>query len=117
MHYCVVLTLSNPGQCLVMMEAWEAAGAPGGTILDTNIRADKGSRGPVYDDIALLPKMRDLLSSEEEQQRTLFSVVKGESQVQALIEASRRAINECDEAQAGSIFVLPVSRVYGWKKN
>ena len=75
MFHLVVLVLDDPDQCRDVLDAWEAAGAPGVTILDSS-GLGRVRRATLRDDVPLMPSLSDLLRREEDHHRTLFSLSK-----------------------------------------
>ena len=115
MSYLVVLVLDDPDQCRDVLDAWEAAGAPGVTILDSSgLGRVRGMN--LRDGVPLMPSLSDLFRRQEDHHRTLFSVVKDQSQVEAIAQATQALIGELDRGHTGLLFVVPVSQVYGLHK-
>ena len=48
--------------------------------------------------------------------RTIFTIVKDEAQVDAVVAATKKVVGELDEQETGLLLVLPVVRAYGAKK-
>jgi nitrogen regulatory protein PII len=115
MAYWVVLVLDDPDRTRDVLDAWEAAGAPGVTILDSS-GLGRVRRAGIRDDVPLMPSLSDLFRRQEDHHRTLFSVVKEQSQVDAIAEATQAVIGELDRGHTGLLFVIPVSQVYGLHK-
>ena len=115
MSYLVVLVLDDPDQCRDVLDAWEAAGAPGVTILDSSGLGRVRGMGP-RDNVPLMPSLSDLFRREENHHRTLFSVVKEQSQVEAIVQATQPIVGGLDRGHTGFLFVVPVGQVYGWRK-
>ncbi len=116
MFHLVVLVLDDPDKCRDVLNAWEAAGAPGVTILDST-GIGRVRRAGILDNVPLMPSLSDLLRREEDHHRTLFSIVKDESQIEAIVQATRAVIGELDQENTGLLFVVPVSQVYGLGKD
>lgn len=115
MTHLLVLVLDNMEQCPDVLDAWEAAGLTGVTILEsTGLRRVR--RG-IRDDFPLMPSMRSLLAGRETHHRTLFSVVEDEGVLERAIEATQRVVGELSQPHTGLLFVVPVSRVLGLKKD
>lgn len=116
MNYLVVLIVNNPGDCPAVMEAWEADGVTGVTILAStglgHIR-----RAGLLDDIPLLPSLEDIIEGEEIHHRTLLSVVDSQELVDKLVASAQRVIGNLEDAHTGFLFVVPVSQVYGLGKH
>ena len=115
MPHLVVFVLDNPDRCKEVLDAWEAAGAPGVTILDSS-GLGRVRRAGLRDDLPLMPSLSDLFRSEESRHRTLFSVLQDESQAEAIARATQALIGDLDEEHTGLLFVVPVSQVYGLRR-
>ena len=115
MSYLVTLVLDDPDRCQDVLDAWEEAGAPGVTILDSS-GLGRVRRAGIRDDVPLMPSLSDLFRRQEDHHRTLFSVVKDQSQVEAIVQATQALIGELDRGHTGLLFVVPVSQVYGLHK-
>ncbi len=115
MAYLVVFVLDDPDRCSDVLDAWEAAGAPGVTILASS-GLGRVRRAGIRDDVPLMPSSIDLFRRQEDHHRTLFSVVKDQSQVEAIAQATQALIGELDRGHTGLLFVVPVSQVYGLHK-
>ena len=115
MAYLVMLVLDDPDRCRDVLYAWEAAGAPGVTILDSS-GLGRVRRAGIRDDVPIMPSLSDLFRRQEDHHRTLFSVVKDQSQVEAIAQATQALIGELDRGHTGLLFVVPVSQVYGLQK-
>jgi nitrogen regulatory protein PII len=115
MAYLVVFVLDDPDLCRDVLDAWEAAGAPGVTILDSS-GLGRVRRAGIRDDVPLMPSLSDLFRRQEDHHRTLFSVVKDQSQVEAITQATQAITGELDRGHTGLLFVVPVSQVYGLHK-
>ena len=115
MFYLVVLVLDDPDQCGDVLEAWEVAGAPGVTILDST-GLGRVRRACIRDDVPLMPSLSDLFRREGERHRTLFCIVRDQSPVDAIVQATRDVVGDLDQPDSGLLFVVPVSQVYGLSK-
>ncbi len=112
MAYLVVLVLDDPDQCEDVLNAWEAAGTTGITIMESTGIGRVRKMG-IQDNIPLMPSLRELFQSKETHHRTLFSVVKDEAMVDALVEATRTTVGNLNQEETGFMFVVPVSRALG----
>jgi nitrogen regulatory protein PII len=115
MAHLVVLVLDDPDRCRDVLDAWEAAGAPGVTILDSS-GLGRVRRAGIRDDVPLMPSLSDLFRRQEDHHRTLFSVVKDQSQVEAIAQATQAVVGELDRGHTGLLFVVPVGQVFGLHK-
>jgi nitrogen regulatory protein PII len=115
MAHLVVFVLDDPDRCRDVLDAWEAAGAPGVTILDSS-GLGRVRRASIRDDIPLMPSLSLLLRRQENRHCTLFSIVKDQSQVEAIAQATQAIVGAFDRGHTGLLFVIPVSQVYGLQK-
>ncbi len=114
--YLVVCVLSAIEKCPDVLDAWEAAGVAGITILESTglgqIRRERGVR----DDLPLMPSLIQLFRGQEVRHRTFFSLVHDEAMVDRLIEATQAIVGDLNQPDNGIIFVLPVSRAEGLRR-
>ena len=115
MAYLVVLVLDDPDRSRDVLDAWEAAGAPGVTIIDSSGLGRVRQAG-IRDDVPLMPSLSDLFRRQEDRHRTLFSVVKDQSQVEAIAQATQAVVGELDRGHTGLLFAVAVGEVYGLHK-
>lgn len=116
MAYLVVLVLDDPSKCRAILDAWEAAGANGITILEST-GLGRVRRAVLRDDLPLMPSLHDLLRREENSHRTLFSVVESQVQVDALVRTTQGVIGDLSQPHTGLLFVVPVLQVSGLQKS
>ncbi|MBN2472508.1 MAG: hypothetical protein JXN59_17415 [Anaerolineae bacterium] len=112
MKHMVMLIMTNPDHCMDMLEAWDEAGAPGITILETTGLNTLRKSSGVRDDLPLMPSLADIFRATEEHHRTIFSVVNDEAQVEALMAATERVFDRYEAEKrenSAVVFVLPVS--------
>ncbi len=111
MAHLVVLVLDNVSQFPRVLEAWQQAGVPGVTILEsTGLRR---MLGVMRDDLPLIPSLRDVLASSELHHRTLFSVVEDQATLERLIASTESIVGDFTRPHSGLLFVVPVTRVLG----
>lgn len=116
MTQLVVLIVDDPGDCPTILEAWEAIGVTGVTILEST-GLGRYKRSGMRDDLPLMPSLRDLFESKEVHHRTLLSVVEDEALVDEMVRSAQKIIGDLEEGHTGFLFVVPVSRAYGFGKN
>jgi nitrogen regulatory protein PII len=111
--FMVMLILNNPEQTHDILDAWEAAGAPGVTILPStgigHVRAKMG----LYEDIPLMPSLDDFFREDENLHRTLFTMVRERAMVDALVQATNSVLGDLSQPHIGILAVLPVLEIYG----
>jgi hypothetical protein len=115
--YLILFVLNNPDQLEDLLIAWEEEGIQGATVLFSTglgrIRELDGWR----DDMPLIPSLSDFYELPENMNRTIFTVVKDEAQVDAVIVATKKVVGDLDERKTGLLLVLPVAKAYGLNKN
>ena len=115
MNYFVLLVLDDPGLSEALLDAWEAVGVRGVTILESS-GIGRYRRGSLRDDMPLMPSLRNLLRGEQEHHRTFFSIVEGEEQVERLARAAQTVTGDFGLPNTGIFIALPVSHAYGLVK-
>jgi len=115
MYHLVIFVLDNPDHCHEILDAWENIGIRGVTILESS-GLGRVRRAGMRDDLPLMPSLMDLFKSTETRHRTLFTVVRSQEQIDAIVEATQAIVGDLEQENAGILFVLPVSQVYGQSK-
>jgi nitrogen regulatory protein PII len=115
MYFLVVFVLNNLEQIRDVLDAWEKAGVRGITILESSGLGRLRKAG-TRDDLPLMPSLSNLYKNTETRHRTLFSVVKSQEQIDAIVEATVSVVGDLERADTGFLFVVPVSQVYGMSK-
>lgn len=115
MTHLLVFVLDNVDQYPAILEAWEAAGIPGVTILDSAGLGRIHERA-LRDDTPLMPSLRDLLPSQEVNHRTLFSVIEDETVLKRVIAATQTVVGNFSRHHTGLLFVVPVALVLGLER-
>ncbi len=117
----VVIVMSDVSKCRDVLEAWEALGVSGMTIVES-LGAHKARQArAARDDLPLVPSLRHLLEGEEYHHRTAFVVLDDDFDLDRLIAASERAVGgDFNAPDTGVLFVVPVTRALGmrpyWKR-
>jgi len=115
MYFQIVFVLDNPDQCREILDAWENAGTRGVTILESS-GLGRIRRAGIRDDLPLMPSLSDIFTNTETRHRTLFTVVKSQSQIEAIVKATKSVVGDLEKPDTGFLFVVPVSQVYGVSK-
>jgi len=116
MFSLLVFVLDNPELLRDLLQAWEEAGIPGATVLDsTGLR--RVTNLLFRDDVPLLPSLRELTEREQAAHRTLFAVIDDDAIVERVIAATERVVGDLSEPNTGILFVVPVSRVVGGQRS
>jgi hypothetical protein len=108
----LVLVIDNLEYEPDILAAWEQAGVPGVTVFDTlgsrRVGDDTGR-----DDLPLIVSLRTVLSSEESNNRTLFTVVDDDAVLERAIQAVQKIVGDFRARHTGIMFVVPVSLAWG----
>ena len=115
MCFMVIFVLDDIDRCQDILDAWEAAGITGVTILESSGLGRVRQAG-MRDDLPLMPSLSDLFKKTETRHRTLFTVTKDQEKIDALVEATQSVVGDLEQPNTGFLFVLPVSQVYGRSK-
>jgi nitrogen regulatory protein PII len=115
MYFQIVFVLDNPDQCRDILDAWENAGIRGVTILESS-GLGRVRRAGIRDDLPLIPSLSDIFLNTETHHRTLFTVVKSQSHIEAIVKATQSVVGDLEQPDTGFLFVVPVSQVYGISK-
>lgn len=110
--YLVVFVLDNPDICQDVLDAWEAAGAKGITILEST-GIGRVRKAGIRDDLPMLPSLSDLFKSAESHNRTMFSVVGDLDAAHALVKAAQNSVGGLENPNTGLLFIAPLLEVYG----
>ena len=116
MSYLVVLIVNDIDDCPDILDAWEEAGVLGITIF-ASTGLGRVRRAGLRDDLPLMPSLEDLFSGEEEQSRTLMSVVDSQEMVDKMVAIAQQIIGDLEDPHTGFLFVVPVLQAYGLGKH
>jgi hypothetical protein len=92
--------------------AWENAGVKGVTILPST-GLNRMQKRALQEDMPIIPSLEDFFQSNEEGNRTLFTVVNGEEMVDKILEATENIVGSLNDPNTGVLIVLPVVKTYG----
>lgn len=99
-----------------MLDVWVKAGIEGVTIIESAGMQQTINQG-LREDFGLFVSMRKLLQSQEIHHRTLFSVVRDETKLKAIIAASEAHVQDWSHPDVGVLFAWPITHAYGMDKN
>lgn len=111
--FMVFFVLEKPDDSEAVLPAWKNAGATGVTILRSTGIGRMYKRSTQWDDLPLFPSIEDLFRQEEDQNRTLITVVKDRETVDRIIQVTQEITGDLDLPDSGVLFVLPVIEAYG----
>ena len=114
--YLILFVLDNPDKLQDLLDAWEAAGTKGATVLvSTGMR--RLSNDAIRDDIPLMPGLDDFYKRVEDYHRTLFTIVKDDDILKKITEATERVVGDLNKPNTGILVVMPATQVFGLEKN
>lgn len=112
MNFLVVMIVDNPDDTPVILDAWEALGVSGVTILESTGLGRIRQHG-MREDMPLMPSLSDFFQQDEIRHRTLMSVVKDQELVDRMITAVQDISGDLDQPNTGFLFVVPVLQAVG----
>ena len=114
--YLILLVLNDPDKLEDLLIAWEEKGVQGATVLFSTGLGRIRQLETWRDDMPLIPSLRDFYEVPENMNRTVFTIVRDEAQVDEVVAATKRVVGELDERETGLLLILPVARAYGMNK-
>jgi hypothetical protein len=115
MAFMIMYILNGVETMPDIIKAWEEAGAPGITIIDTT-GMNKLRKIEYRDDLPLMPSLADVLNSQSNEHKTLLMLLQTEAEVDRYVEIARGIVGDFNDRRTGVLCVLPVTRVYGLDK-
>lgn len=111
--FLIMLILNDAERCQDILDAWDQAGAPGVTILRSTGLGRVRTKLGLKDDVPLMPSLEDFFQSEENLHRTLIAIVRGQSLVDQIVQATQAVLGDLNQPNTGILVVLPVLQAYG----
>ena len=111
----LVLVLDEVEKFPAVVAAWEDAGVPGVTVFDS-VGSRRLREYAKRDDVPLMPSLRSLFTSEEDHNRTLFTVIEDDAVLERAVAAAQHIVGDFNQPHTGILFVIPVSRTWGVPK-
>jgi nitrogen regulatory protein PII len=109
----IMLILNDPEQCQSIMDAWDAAGVSGITLLpSTGLGRIRKKRG-LIEEMSLMPSIEDFFEHEENVHRTLITIVRDHPIVEQVVQATQTILGDLNQPNTGILVVLPVLEAYG----
>ncbi len=113
----ILFVLHDPEKLVSLLDAWKQAGVSGATVLYSTGLGRIHQSKMLRDDLPLMPSPEDFLPQPERLSRTIFSMVDEEGVVEKVVAATEAVVGDLCEPDRGLLMVLPVSQVYGLRKN
>jgi len=111
--FMIMLILNDADYCQEILDAWDAAGAPGVTVLASTGLGHIRSRQGLHDDLPLMPSLKDFLEQGENMHRTLISIIQDRETVDRIIKATHDELGDLNRPNTGILVILPVLEAYG----
>ena len=110
----IVLVLARPEMLQDVLRAWNNAGAPEVTVLEST---GLGRLSALFgrDDLPLFPSPSIFLEHRESVHNTIFSVLDSDALVDTLIAATQSVVGDLTQPGRGILFVVPLMRVVGYR--
>ncbi|MCC7165853.1 MAG: hypothetical protein IT331_25370 [Anaerolineae bacterium] len=112
MAQLLVLVIDNTELTPDILTAWETAGVPGVTLVDSTSshRGHDDSR----DDLPFVVSLRSVLESQEKRTQMLFSVIESDVVCSEAVNAVLKLIPDLGQGHRDIMFTMPVTRVWGY---
>lgn len=114
--FLVIFVLNDPDRLEDLLIAWEDAGVRGATVLFSTGLGRIRKLPTWRDDMPLIPSLKDFYSVPENLNRTIFTAVNTQSEVDAIVAATQKVVGPLDEEETGLLLVLPLSQAFGMNK-
>ena len=111
-NFMVILVVNDLDECPTVLDAWEATGVGGITILESS-GLGRFKNANMYTDLPLIPSLSDFLKAPEHRHRTIFTVVDSQERVDQLLVATEAVVGDLEAPDNGAFFVLPVIQAKG----
>ncbi|HJR80142.1 MAG TPA: hypothetical protein VJ821_08720 [Anaerolineales bacterium] len=114
--FLILFVLNDPDKLEDLLIAWEENNVQGATVLFSTGFGRIRELDAWRDDMPLIPSLSDFYEVPENLNRTIFTIVKDEGQIDAIVASTKRVVGELDEHETGLLLILPVARAYGLDK-
>jgi CBS domain-containing protein len=112
MIHLLIVILDDLGRMPALLQAWQAIGLPGATILESA----GAYRATTWLSRVGLGALDHLFEVEEVRRRTLLVAVDGDALLEQAIAEAERVVGGFDRPESGLLLVLPVAQVRGLHK-
>ncbi|MCC6146778.1 MAG: hypothetical protein IT308_04350 [Anaerolineaceae bacterium] len=111
--YLILFVLHDTNNLKAVLNAWDEAGVSGVTILPSTGLGRLRESKALQDDFPLIPRIEDFFHYEEQLNRTIFTIVRGEEMVDKVVQATENIVGDLRKPNTGILAVLPIVKVYG----
>lgn len=110
MAQVLVLVMDQTELCPDVLDAWQAVGVPGVTIVESS--GTRAEYDETRDDLPFVVSLRSVLETQEHGNRTLFAIIHDEAVVERAANAALRILRGEGKGFHGIMFTLPATRVW-----
>jgi nitrogen regulatory protein PII len=114
--YLILFILNDPEKLSKLLDSWEEVGVGGVTIMHSSGLGRVREHAGMRDDLPLIPSLESLINHEEFFSRTLFTVVRGEEQVEKIAAATQKVVGDLSRPNTGLMVAMQVAKAYGLDK-
>ena len=108
--HMLMFILDNPDHLEEVLDAWEAVGVSGVTIIESTGMARHRAK---LAGTPFMAGMNRLMHSDQEGHYTLMTIVKGEEVVRACIQAAEGVVGNLKDSESGVMAAWPLTLVKG----
>jgi nitrogen regulatory protein P-II 1 len=112
----ILFVLHDAEKLPEVLEAWEATGIGGATVLSSTGLGRLRQKQALRDDLPMMPSLDDFYPIPENLGRTIFTIIDDDRLIEKIIQATERVVGDLNEPDRGILTVLPTSRIYGLRK-
>jgi hypothetical protein len=112
----VLFVLHDAAKLPELLNAWQAAGAGGATVLLSTGMGRISQANSLRDDLPLMPSLSAFYARDESLSRTLITVVNRAATAKRIAAATRRVVGDLSRPDTGLLVVLPVEQAEGLEK-
>jgi hypothetical protein len=114
--YFILFVLQDTEKLGDIFEVWEKAGISGITILPSIGLSRIKDKQALQEDFPIIPNLEDIMETQENQSRSLFTIVATQEVVDAVYQSTIGVIGPLTRPNSGIFIVLPVLSAYGLVK-
>ncbi len=116
--FFILYVLHDETKLTQLLEAWDAVGVGGVTILASTGMGRISQHAALREDVPLIPSLKSLLEEHDELlNRTLFTIVENQDIVDKVLAVTEKLVGRLDDPNTGILVVMPVVQAYGLKRH
>lgn len=114
--HALILVLNKVDELEDVLSAMMKAGVKGATIVDSQGMGSAISIGE-NPSLPLIGSLKSMFDREHPYNKTVFTVIESDELLQDVIDAIRNTIGNLDKPNEGLMFTIPVTNVFGMRKD